>query len=1209
MAIQRGRVVVDLMDDDDDDSSDQGSPHFPTLHASKAPSASSLEKTRFLKDLNNYLPIGTIALRTPDGTPCEWEEVDLVTLPRLDLSANDVDHIEKLLTRQRLRLFMSVPSKAVFRVYVLPLDVGQRFLPRINRGIDTDLFSLLQSIDTSTETWHARPPIQREPFEMFAAGESGSLYWLFNNVPSPNPSFENVTSHFHREALSELLDDQYQLPGLRSSLYPYQRNSAGQMLQRECEDKTELDPRLEQRIATDGTRYFYAPWEVSFLRSPRLYDSCRGGILAETMGLGKTVICIALILATRGYLPQTPAQYDRIPVRPKTASLVETAISAINRHSAPWRSYFEKLEELTGEHMGQCIALLSQNAPSYEIPAEPLRRNRGTTTPAPRTMTLAATTLVVVPRNLLSQWQSELEKHTTKGSLRTLVMDDNKVPLPPPGELAKFDLILFSRPRFECEDRDGADPIGRRMSRYPVSCSCPYIGATRTRDCVCVQPDDLYVSPLKALHFLRVIIDEGHGMAAENTRIATVANKLVEASHHWVVSGTPAKDLIGIEMDLVGPMSHYGSPAPVEPGGADSQNGSGPGPGPGTGSDSAIDDDELLRRDTLLSQRKTFITKDEKDGAVRSIGSLVSNFLRIRPWSAGDEERGADWVDHFFRHEMTRPRMRTFSGFSKCLRRTLESIVIRTQFADVQRDIELPPLTHKIIRLEPSFYDKLTVNAFVFVLNANAVTSERTDVDYIFHKKSGKERTQLLNNLRASAFYWTGFSTADMQAAIEQSEAYIKKQTKLCSRADEDLLKRCIGQAGIMVSSEVWSALTTSHEVGLFVKEWPAESAAFWSFDKANDSSTSFLLCGATQLVQAQDYVNRQSNLDPAEGLAGVGIRALSVLHPQPTVSASTPVLAKAGIPSSTFAANQNGEKRSTSANALRSHPSKPTISSPTSKKNSEASEAPDEEEDIQLPLDSVLRQTSIVGTTSAKLSYLLSRIEDFYREEKILVFYDNDNTAYYIAQALEVLHIDYLIYAKSLTPALKSEYVVRFNQKPEHRVLLMDIGQAAYGLNFSCASRVFFINPVNRPQIEAQALKRAHRIGQTREVHAETLILKGTIEERIFERARMMNRIEHKNAKELDDDQAIREIIQSAQPIPVSPEEAQGMGRVAFIHKPQQLFARPGWASWKKKAKENSKARDDKSSLSKKGGKRKADTPNDGSRSKKRSKKNPAAT
>lgn len=241
-----------------------------------------------------------------------------------------------------------------------------------------------------------------------------------------------------------------------------------------------------------------------------------------------------------------------------------------------------------------------------------------------------------------------------------------------------------------------------------------------------------------------MIIDEGHGMAAENTRIATVANKLIEASHHWVVSGTPAKDLIGIEMDLVGPMSHYGSPAPVEPGGADSQNGSGSGPGPGTGSHSAIDDDELLRRDTLLSQRKTFITKDEKDGAVRSIGSLVSNFLRIRPWSAGEEERGADWVDHFFRHEMTRPRMRTFSGFSKCLRRTLESILIRTQFADVQRDIELPPLTHKIIRLEPSFYDKLTVNAFVFVLTANAVTSERTDVDYIFHKKSGKERTQLL---------------------------------------------------------------------------------------------------------------------------------------------------------------------------------------------------------------------------------------------------------------------------------------------------------------------------------------------------------------------------------------------------------------------------------------------------------------------------------
>jgi len=312
-------------------------------------------------------------------------------------------------------------------------------------------------------------------------------------------------------------------------------------------------------------------------------------------------------------------------------------------------------------------------------------------------------------------------------------------------------------------------------------------------------------------------------MATEKTKIASVASNLVEASHRWIVSGTPAKDLIGVEMDLAGPVSHAGTPTPSNNGDADSQHSFG----------ASINIAESVRRDALLSQRKAFNEKDEKSGAIHNIGSLASGFLRIRPWCAGEDDKASDWRNYFFRHENVHPRMRTFSSFSKCLRQTLESIVIRTQPGDVERDIELPPLKHEVIRLEPSFYDKLTVNAFVFVLTSNAITSERTDIDYIFHKKSGKERIQLLNNLRASAFFWTGFSASDMVAAIEQSEGYLKKQDKICSEDDQTLLRRCINQAKVMVGSEGWSSLTQSHEVGLFVKDWPTESAEFWSFDGA----------------------------------------------------------------------------------------------------------------------------------------------------------------------------------------------------------------------------------------------------------------------------------------------------------------------------------------------------------------------------------------
>ena len=178
-------------------------------------------------------------------------------------------------------------------------------------------------------------------------------------------------------------------------------------------------------------------------------------------------------------------------------------------------------------------------------------------------------------------------------------------------------------------------------------------------------------------------------------------------------------------------------------------------------------------------------------------------------------------------------------------------------------------------------------------------------------------------------------------------------------------------------------------------------------------------------------------------------------------------------------------------------------------------------------------------------------------------MFYDGDNVAYYIAQMLELLHIKHEIYAKSLAAHLKSEYVVRFDQEAQDRVLLMDVRNAAFGLNLPSASRIYFVNPVCRPNVEAQAIKRAHRIGQTRPVFVETLVLRDSIEERMLERSKRMTRSEHRDAMHLEDDGGIREIIQSARIIPVSECENSGYGQMAPLEEPQQLWGRPGWKAF----------------------------------------------
>ena len=166
-------------------------------------------------------------------------------------------------------------------------------------------------------------------------------------------------------------------------------------------------------------------------------------------------------------------------------------------------------------------------------------------------------TIIVVPRNLLHQWQSEIRKHVLKGGLKILVVDsvpkrgsrvkaaqleDDTVEftseLPAPTDLMKFDVVLFTRNRFEQEIQDGADDQGRRAAAgITRTCNCPYIGATRIPDCNCVDSDRVYQSPLKKLHWLRIIIDEGHSFSSAVSNAVLVA-KQIQAERRWVVSGS-----------------------------------------------------------------------------------------------------------------------------------------------------------------------------------------------------------------------------------------------------------------------------------------------------------------------------------------------------------------------------------------------------------------------------------------------------------------------------------------------------------------------------------------------------------------------------------------------------------------------------------------------------------------------------------------------
>ncbi|EME88215.1 uncharacterized protein MYCFIDRAFT_27902 [Pseudocercospora fijiensis CIRAD86] len=1102
----------------------------------------SEDAVRLVADLDNFLPLGCLCfegLLTPDEEDSNigaWHEITSTAI--LGQETPTSSNLAKLLQSCWIRMQYSQcsyrPQWSVFRIYLLSEDVEIHEIDRNNRHLLAALGNILLEINTETRAWNGHYiPEEACAFDCWATQEKGnpSLFYLFNQIPSPAPSPENVQKGFARQALEDVLGRRYSIQGLTTSLYPYQRRSAGAMLHRESTQQRNLDPRLEERVAPDGSTFYYGPRGLQFFREPKFWETPRGGVLAESMGLGKTVICLTLILATKNHLPSFPKQYSTVPVRSKTGSLSQMAISAINRSSYSWkveaarmRAYGQRLPE-------RCEQMLEEYLPRYQIPGVRHRWNRYTVLPAPQDITMAPTTIIVVPGNLIKQWRREIDKHVEIGALKVLVVDDRKVLLPPPEELRTYDVVLFTRNRFDLEDQDGQDSTGRRMSTVPLVCTCPYRGATRDRMCTCLKEADLYRSPLKKLHFKRLIVDEGHFFSNKNTSSTIrVAKNLIKADNRWVVSGTPAKDLLGVDIGL----------------------------------------ERADSREELLERRKTFDSRHDVEGAIDTVNALASNFLQSTPWRANDAKQ------YIYRH--TEFCNKTYSGFSVSFRRVLDNIVIKTRPEDV--DIEIPPFTHQVKLLEPSFYDKLTANLFTLVLTANAVTSERTDADYLFHKKSAKDRYRLVSNLRQSAFFWSGFSEADLDASIKNSTGYLAKEDTGCGPEDRQLLLAALDSTKAVLASKGWQAMSRSHELGIFIDDWPEDNAEHWAFDESTDP----LLTGISQLLEAQKYVNLRLHLDdPGEEMSGVGIRSLAPIRDSDTKAKEgdedspkakgktvNAILTKSGI----IASSLRGEPRKRRSSIT--SPGKPTTSrhSPTAKRRkvsrSKETATPSKEvghgavmtdDAARLSDDSPYSWTRIVGTTSSKLSYLLSQILEHYSKEKILVFYTGDNAAWYIAQCLELFNIKHEIYARSLSGEKKAQYVENFQEKEELRVMLMDVGQAAFGLNICAASRIYFVNPICRPHLESQAIKRAHRIGQLRKVTVETLVLRGSIEEKMLDRSWEMSEAEHKEAKALEDDLGMKAIIQSARPLPLDDAEASpGFARMAPLDKPEQLWCRTGW-------------------------------------------------
>jgi len=74
-----------------------------------------------------------------------------------------------------------------------------------------------------------------------------------------------------------------------------------------------------------------------------------------------------------------------------------------------------------------------------------------------------------------------------------------------------------------------------------------------------------------------------------------------------------------------------------------------------------------------------------------------------------------------------------------------------------------------------------------------------------------------------------------------------------------------------------------------------------------------------------------------------------------------------------------------------------------------------------------------------------------------------------------------------------------RFQKEVSVSILLISLKAGCTGLNLPKADYVLLLDPWWKPAVEAQAIDRAHRIGQTKKVFAYKFVTKDTIEEKII--------------------------------------------------------------------------------------------------------------
>ncbi|XP_065870034.1 uncharacterized protein [Euphorbia lathyris] len=367
------------------------------------------------------------------------------------------------------------------------------------------------------------------------------------------------------------LDDD--LPDLLPELRLYQRRAAYWMLQRE---KGELKNSDEKEKAQSSplcilvdfldncSTMFYNPFSGNVSLCPEFSSSnIFGGILADEMGMGKTVEVLACLFAHRKSAIEDEIIMDKaredavnhkVPLKRLKRERVECICGAVSE-SNKYKGLWVQCDTCDAWQHADCVGYSAKGKKKKSTLEVQKDRKRTTVkftetdgehicpmcseliqaTDSPIT---TGATLIICPTPILPQWHAEISRHTRPGSLKTCVYEGvrdisrSNTSAVDISELISADIVLTTYDvlkedlSHDSDRHEGDRHCLRFQKRYPVA---PTL--------------------LTRIFWWRVCLDEAQ-MVESNFAAATEMALRLSAKHRWCITGTPIQrkldDLYGL---------------------------------------------------------------------------------------------------------------------------------------------------------------------------------------------------------------------------------------------------------------------------------------------------------------------------------------------------------------------------------------------------------------------------------------------------------------------------------------------------------------------------------------------------------------------------------------------------------------------------------------------------------------------------------------